>query len=66
MTSKLNWKEAICPKRLQSWAFTVREASGAWWVSGEFSALRLEGHRFKFHSNRHVGTLGKSFTRNCL
>ena len=35
--------------------------SGAW-----FDALHLEGRRFESHSSRHVGTLGKSFTRNCL
>jgi len=37
----------------------------AWWPS-RFGALRLQGRRFESHSNRHVGTLDKSFTRSCL
>ena len=32
----------------------------------KFGAFRLEGCRFEFYSSRHVGTLGKSFTRSCL
>src|SRR6218665_1050226 len=39
---------------------------GAWWLSGRFDALPPEGRRFESHSSRHVGTLGKSFTRSCL
>ena|SRR6218665_145321 len=31
-----------------------------------FGALGAEGRWFEFHSSRHVGTLGKSFTRSCL
>ena len=38
----------------------------AWWLSGKFGALRPEGRNFESHSSRHVGTLGKSFTRSCL
>ena len=38
----------------------------AWWLSGEFWAVRPEGRRFESHSSRHVGTLGKSFTLSCL
>src|SRR6218665_2178105 len=37
----------------------------AWWFSGKFVALRPQGCRFEPHSSRHVGTLGKSFTRSC-
>ena len=33
---------------------------GAWWLSGKFHALRLEGGRFESRSNHHVGTLGNS------
>jgi len=29
---------------------------GAWWLIG----------RFESSSNRHIGTLGKSFTRSCM
>ena len=39
---------------------------GEWWLSGSLGALRPEGHRFESHSSRHVETLGKSFTCNCL
>src|SRR6218665_1778211 len=36
---------------------------GVWWLSGKFGALRPEGREFESHSSHHVGTLGKSFTR---
>ena len=29
-------------------------------------AFRVEGRCFESHSSRHVGTLGKFFTRSCL
>ena len=38
----------------------------AWWLSGKFGVLRPQGHRFVPHCSRHVGNLGKSFTRSCL
>ena len=31
-----------------------------------FGTLRAQGRRFESHSGRNAGTLGKSFTRNCL
>jgi len=31
-----------------------------------FGAFGAEGRWFKSHSSRHVGTLGKFFTRSCL
>src|SRR6218665_1615418 len=31
-----------------------------------FGAFGVEGRWFESHSGRHVGTLDKSFTRNCL
>jgi len=40
---------------------------GAWWAGGsfiEFVAFRPKRHGFKSRSSRHVGTLGKSFTRS--
>ena|SRR6218665_1642599 len=43
-----------------------RKCHRAWWRSGKFGVLHPQGHRFKPHSSRHVGTLGKSFTRSCL
>ena len=39
---------------------------GAWWLIGRFDAFRPKGRRFESRSSRHVGTLDKSFTRNCL
>ena len=45
---------------------TGRPILGAWWLSGRISALRPQVRRFKPHSSRHVGILGKSFNRNCL
>src|SRR6218665_65238 len=42
------------------------ERLGAWSLSFKFGAFHPHGHRFEPHSSRHVGTLGKSFTRSCL
>ena len=39
---------------------------GMWCRIGRVKAFRPEGRGFEFLSSRHVGTLGKSFTRNCL
>ena len=39
---------------------------GAWLLIDRFVAFRLKGRGFKSRSNRHVGALGKSFTRSCL
>src|SRR6218665_1484310 len=39
---------------------------GAWWHTGRVDAFRPEGRGFEYRSSRHVGTLGKSFTCNCL
>ena len=38
----------------------------AWWLYGGVGAFGGEGCWFEFHSSRHVGTSGKSFTRSCL
>src|SRR6218665_2990224 len=46
----------VCPSPL----------GGTWWISGIFGALHPESSRFKSHCSRHVRTLGKSFTHNCL
>jgi len=35
---------------------------GAWWLS----AFGAKGRWFESHSSRHIGTLGKSFTRSYL
>src|SRR5688572_9463239 len=35
------------------------------WCRGMFGALQPEGFGFESTSSRRVGTLGKSFTRNC-
>ena len=39
--------------------------TGARWWRGMFGALQLEGCGFESTSSRRVGTVGKSFTRNC-
>ena len=39
---------------------------GALWLIGRFYAFRPKGHGFESRSSRHVGTLGKSFTRSFL
>ena len=39
---------------------------GVGWLFGRFVAFRVKGHGFEYRSNRHIGTLGKSFTRSCL
>ena len=39
---------------------------GEWWLIGRFDAFRPKGRGFESRSSRHVGTLGKSFTRSCL
>src|SRR6218665_1337182 len=38
---------------------------GRWWLIGRVDAFRPKGHGFDSRSNRHVGTLGKSFTHSC-
>ena len=44
------------------WSFICE----AWWRIGRDDAFQPEGHGFEYRSSRHVGTLGKSFTYNCL
>jgi len=39
---------------------------GTWWLIGKFGALPSQGRNFEPQSGSHLGTLGKSFTRNCL
>ena len=39
---------------------------GARWLICRFGAFRQKGRGFEYRSNRHVGTLCKSFTRSCL
>ena len=36
---------------------------GAWWFIGRFVAFRSLGRGFESRSSRHIGTLGKPFTR---
>src|SRR6218665_2525348 len=43
-----------------------RDNCGARWLIGRYVAFRPKGRWFESHSSRHVGTLGKSFTRSCL
>ena len=39
---------------------------GTWWRIGWFDDFHPDGRGFDSRSSRHVGTLGKSFTRSCL
>src|SRR6218665_2727076 len=41
-------------------------ACGTWWRIGRVETFRPEGRGLESRSNRHVGTLGKSFTCSCL
>ena len=43
-----------------------RRWCGTWWRLGWDDDLQPEGRGFDYRSSRHVGTLGKSFTRSCL
>ena len=42
----------------------IHKGHGGWVVV--FGAFGEEGCWFESHSSRHIGTLGKSFTRSCL
>ena len=42
------------------------EYRGAWWLSGRFGALHLDGRKFEYQSSHHVWILDKSFTHSCL
>src|SRR6218665_3929981 len=37
-----------------------------WWCIGRFDAFRLKSRGFESGSIRHLGIVGKSFTRSCL
>ena len=39
---------------------------GAWWLIDRFVGFCPKGREFESRSSRHVGTLGKSFTRSDL
>ena len=45
--------------------FLMRQ-HGTWWRIGWVHDFQLEGRGFNSRSSRHVRTLGKSFTYNCL
>src|SRR6218665_345366 len=62
VTQKRKYLNAI----RSEWTPDSRKVCGAWWLSSKCSAFRPEGRRFKSHSGRYVGTLGKSFTHSCL
>src|SRR6218665_1641363 len=47
----------------------IRGVVAQWWCSNlvvVFGAFNAEGRWFVSHSSYHIGTLGKSITRNCL
>ena len=46
--------------------YTTSYVYGAWWLICRFVTFRPKGRGFEFRSSRHVGILGKSFTRSCL
>ena len=45
--------------------FICKEMGHVWRI-GWVDTFRPKGHEFDSRSSRHVGTLGKSFTHNCL
>jgi len=53
-------------KDYQDRRVTNFELKKVWRLIGRFGTFRPKGHGFESHSSRHVGTLGKSFTRSCL
>src|SRR6218665_381169 len=57
--SELGFPLNICPHPLSP-------PLDVWWLGGRICAWRPQGRRLESHSSRHVGTLGKSFTRSCL
>ena len=46
--------------------YVCMHACGAWWLIGRFITFRPKGHGFESCSRGHIGTLGMSFTHNCL
>ena len=66
-TNSLSLAERSCspPKSKNIYNVCVTN-SFTWWLIGRFVAFRPKGRGFEFRSNRHIGTLGKSFTRRCL
>ena len=51
---------------LDNYMKKFRSVVGGAVVIGAFGAFGAEGRWFDSTSSRHVGALGKSFTRNCL
>jgi len=45
---------------------TLRRPCGVWWLISRVDAFRPKSRGFESLSSRHVGTLGKSFTRSCF
>ena len=46
--------------------FTIVGRGRRGWRIGRVDAFRPKSHGFDSRSNRHVGTMGKSFTHSCL
>ena len=56
------------PRQITPWLILILILiiRGAWWLIGRFEAFRPKGRGFEYRCSRHVGSLGKSFTRSCL
>ena len=64
--------ECNCNNWVDAWIWTDGR-TGRWmdghralWLIDRFGAFLPKGRGLESHSSRHVGTLGKSFTHNCL
>ena len=49
-----------------STTFLQKRSSWGVWRIGRVDAFHPKGHGFDSRSSSHIGTLGKSFTQNCL
>ena len=63
--TKMNFYESDSDRFNVDTKSTTLSTCGARWCRGMFGALQSEGCGFESTSSHRVGTLGKSFTRNC-
>ena len=66
ISSKKNYVPHALLPQIRPIRYSLWKEGGVWWLNGKFDALLQEGRSFESHFSRHVGTLGKSFTRSCL
>src|SRR6218665_992373 len=53
----------LCACLCISYAPVCESVCGAWWLIGRVESCRPDGRGFQSNSSRHVGTVGKQFTR---